>query len=569
MPKKARSSADMHSARIASAIAKLGGETESNRILLEWENHRRGEDDSGKREADVFMRGLIVGHSLSREEATKLFKIGRFRYDRLRYMDPLSLDIPNQPNPPRRPHESQTYKVTSEDKELIRLILKGQNFDYGYIIPCSHRSTPIYMEDPSVTLTSIYKKYEIECKERRVKCLSFETFRRIVKTILPTLHLGKKKTDMCNACEGLEDPQTSDIRVAVDPGYPDQVDDPFGRLNIPFIEGQLWPDKNGGQLGFEEEGDNDDVNAALLENFGGEEMEDTEADDDVFAVKEEIKEEVDSESCDESINNTFIDTNNYLHFVDCETEANIKTEIANNIKIELNTNEMEPYFDNNDELLDPKLNLECPINITGEFDGVPLPSTALIRRCQVCENPAKGHPKPRGKYCQQLPARDAEKYKLLKLTKHRDRQKTEKAKAKCRERQSTEAAKARCRKRQSTEEAKARCRKRQSTEEAKARCRERHRTEEAKVNCQERKRNQTEEAKAKDRERHRTEKAKSKCQERNQTGEDKDVPKEECRDTQQEEVVGVPQIPISETFLALNPQIYRKILPKPPSTEFS
>jgi len=304
-----------------------------------------------------------------------------------------------------------------------------------------------------------------------------------------------------------------------------------------------------------------------------------------------------------------------LHFVHCESEANIKTEIDNDIKteidnnikteidnnlkteidvniktesysdnedlsatttcefikIELDPNEMEPNLNNDDELPDPESIYHSMIgafspNIT---DGVPSPTTASVRRCQVCENPAKGHPKPRGKYCQQLPARDAEKYKLLKLIKHRDRQKTEKAKAKCRERQSTEAAKARCRKRQSTEEAKARCRKRQSTEEAKARCRERHRTEEAKVNCQERKRNQTEEAKAKDRERHRTEKAKSKCQERNQTGEDKDVPKEECRDTQQEEVVGVPQIPISETFLALNPQIYRKILPKPPSTEFS
>jgi len=49
-----------------------------------------------------------------------------------------------------------------------------------------------------------------------------------------------------------------------------------------------------------------------------------------IAIKEEIKTEVESDSCDESINNTFIDTNNYLqtnlHFVHCESEANIKTE---------------------------------------------------------------------------------------------------------------------------------------------------------------------------------------------------------------------------------------------------
>ena len=44
--------------------------------------------------------------------------------------------------------------------------------------------------------------------------LSLVTFRRIVKLIIPTLHLGRTKTDACNACFSLElqikDPETSE-----------------------------------------------------------------------------------------------------------------------------------------------------------------------------------------------------------------------------------------------------------------------------------------------------------------------------------------------------------------------
>ena len=65
-----------------------------------------------------------------------------------------------------------------------------------------------------------------------------------------------------------------------------------------------------------------------------------------------------------------------------------------------------------------------------------MPSTATIRRCVVCLNPSKGHPKPKGKQCQQLPATNAEEQKLLKQTKNRDNQKTEETRAKCKERKS-------------------------------------------------------------------------------------------------------------------------------------
>ena len=171
---KRKSSADIKSDRIASAIKKLGGKEEADRILVEWEGHRRAEGTSDrfvfnflikvikvslicrrKREADGFMRGLILGHSLSREEASFLCKIGRCRYDRLRNLNP------NQPIVARRPPD---HRVTAEDKELVRLVMKSQSFEPGY--PCSHRSTPLYMEDPSTTLSSIHKQYKSECEER-------------------------------------------------------------------------------------------------------------------------------------------------------------------------------------------------------------------------------------------------------------------------------------------------------------------------------------------------------------------------------------------------------------------
>ena len=44
--KKKRSRADIHSDRVNSPINKLGGEEESNRILVEWESHRRAQVNS-------------------------------------------------------------------------------------------------------------------------------------------------------------------------------------------------------------------------------------------------------------------------------------------------------------------------------------------------------------------------------------------------------------------------------------------------------------------------------------------------------------------------------------------
>ena len=181
---------------------------------------------------------------------------------------------PNQPVPRLRPPDRS---VTAEDKELIRLMMKAQSFEPGY--PCNHRSTPLYMEDPSVTLSSLYLQYKAECEERQVRLLSFESFRRIVKYLVPTLHLGKTRTDSCNSCFSLDlqiqDPQTSaelkeelvaakrvhlkdainmrkvirnivktvketiapdDPALVEEPVYvPSCFSDPFDRLNRPFV----------------------------------------------------------------------------------------------------------------------------------------------------------------------------------------------------------------------------------------------------------------------------------------------------------------------------------------------
>ena len=239
------------------------------------------------------MRGLILGHNLSREETCFLFKIGRYRYDRIRNMNP------NQPVPKIRPSDRC---VTAEDREVIRLMMKAQSFKPEY--PCNHRSTPLYMEDPSVTLSSLYKQYKTECELREVRVLSFETFRRIVKYIVPTLHLGKTRTDSCNSCFSLDlqiqDPETSavlkeefiaaksvhlkdainmrkvirnivntvketiapdDPALVEEPVYvPTCFSDPFDRLNRPFViniqEGVLGQGDHNNEVGhgaFDEE----------------------------------------------------------------------------------------------------------------------------------------------------------------------------------------------------------------------------------------------------------------------------------------------------------------------------
>lgn len=156
-----------------------------------------------KREADGFLRGIIIANNISREEAAEYFKVGQYRYNRLRNMDP-SKAIPKRP--------PAKHRVTLEDKETVRIFMKAQAFEPGY--PCSHRSTPVYMEDPEVTFVSLYKEYKFECSERSVRVLSLVTFRRIVRMIMPTLHLGRSKTDVCNACFSLDlqirDPETSE-----------------------------------------------------------------------------------------------------------------------------------------------------------------------------------------------------------------------------------------------------------------------------------------------------------------------------------------------------------------------
>ena len=234
-----------------------------------------------KTEADGFVRGLILTHNMSRNEACSFFSIGRNRFDRVRNSNPLL---------PLSKKSINENAVRPQDKELIRIFMKAQPMEPGY--PCNHRSVAIYMQDPDVTITSLHNNYKIECLERQARCLSLETFRRIVKFILPTLHLGRTRTDVCNSCFSMDlqikDPQTSaalkeelmlakqmhlqeamamrreikkiysSVQKAVAPDDPLLVEDPvpvppcytdpFSRLNRPFLV-----DVRDGHLGQEEE----------------------------------------------------------------------------------------------------------------------------------------------------------------------------------------------------------------------------------------------------------------------------------------------------------------------------
>ena len=136
-----------------------------------------------------------------------MFKIGGYCYNRLQNMDP-NKPIPSSKNYP------VYHKMTAQQKEIVRNFLLALPTEPGY--PCAHRSIPIYMEDPKVSFSSMYKEYQGECDAREVpkdEVLSRTSFIRVVKYLLPTLHLGRKKVDVCNACFSLElqikNPETS------------------------------------------------------------------------------------------------------------------------------------------------------------------------------------------------------------------------------------------------------------------------------------------------------------------------------------------------------------------------
>ena len=202
---KHRSEADIKNQSIAEAIKKLGGQHEADEVLVHWENHRRSEhlSDRRKRESDGFLRGVILSQNLSRAEAMTFFKIGRYKFDRLRDMNP------TRPVPKKRPNDNA---VTAADKEFVRVFMRAQEIEPGY--PCHHRSTPVYMADPSITIVSLHNQYKLECQDRSIRFLSYSSFRRVVKFVIPTLHLGKTKKDACNACFSLDlqikNPDTSD-----------------------------------------------------------------------------------------------------------------------------------------------------------------------------------------------------------------------------------------------------------------------------------------------------------------------------------------------------------------------
>ena len=84
--KKHLSAADKKTVLLARAVDKVGGQDQADELLAEWDTHRRCEKLSARKkwESDGFLRGLILSHNLSRAEAMELFKIGRYKYDRLK-----------------------------------------------------------------------------------------------------------------------------------------------------------------------------------------------------------------------------------------------------------------------------------------------------------------------------------------------------------------------------------------------------------------------------------------------------------------------------------------------------
>ena len=192
----------------------------------------------------------------------------------------------------------------------------NQPTEPGY--PCQHRSIPIYMEEPNVTFSSLYVDYKVECEATEKKSVSKPSFIRVIKFLLPTLHLGRTKTDVCNACFSLDlqikNPETSkalknelkeakkvhldeaiqtrrainklvkSVREEVAPNdppfqeepiyVPQCVKDPYDRLNRPFlidvVEGTIGSLEEGdeGQTDINEnyvEEDEDNHQAGMLE----------------------------------------------------------------------------------------------------------------------------------------------------------------------------------------------------------------------------------------------------------------------------------------------------------------
>ena len=74
------------------------------------------------READGFLRGIIVANNISREEAAEFFKVGRYRYDRLRNMDPTKA-IPKRPPASHSGLQSKCRKEDCNDsqEEIVRV----------------------------------------------------------------------------------------------------------------------------------------------------------------------------------------------------------------------------------------------------------------------------------------------------------------------------------------------------------------------------------------------------------------------------------------------------------------
>ena len=68
-------------------------------------------DFSMRKEADGFLKGLIISSQLSRRESFALFQIGNYRHDRLLNEDPTNPPLARPQNP---------NALSADDKEFVR-----------------------------------------------------------------------------------------------------------------------------------------------------------------------------------------------------------------------------------------------------------------------------------------------------------------------------------------------------------------------------------------------------------------------------------------------------------------
>ena len=72
------------------------------------------------------------------------------------------------------------------------------------------------MADPNITFVSMHRMYKKCVGRQKQRILAYESFRKVVKCLMPTFHLGKTRKDSCKACFSLDlqikDPESEELK---------------------------------------------------------------------------------------------------------------------------------------------------------------------------------------------------------------------------------------------------------------------------------------------------------------------------------------------------------------------